>query len=195
MKNFAMLWIGIVVITTCSAQSKSKNEIFNSDFKWTITVPDGFVNVEPEEWARLRGKGTAAVEKTTGGKVEDRTKTIFAFQSGPVNFFEANYQPFDEAVDGKHLESVKAVNDLLYETFKSQLPDLKIDTAFSIVKIDGREFYTTKTQLDYPNGMRMFFIMHSRLFGKKELTVNIMYVDEKKGQQMKDAWRNSKFGK
>ncbi len=37
--------------------------------------------------------------------------------------------------------------------------------------------------------------MFSRLFNKKEFSVNIMYVDAKKGAQMLDAWRNSKFGK
>jgi hypothetical protein len=37
--------------------------------------------------------------------------------------------------------------------------------------------------------------MYSRLFGKREFTVNIMYIDESLGQQMKAAWLNSKFAK
>lgn len=34
-----------------------------------------------------------------------------------------------------------------------------------------------------------------RLFDKREFTVNIIYVDEKKGEQMREAWAKSKFDK
>lgn len=41
----------------------------------------------------------------------------------------------------------------------------------------------------------MNVLMYSRLFDKKEFTVNIMYVDNKKGQLMLEAWKKSKFTK
>ena len=35
--------------------------------------------------------------------------------------------------------------------------------------------------------------MYSRLFDKKEFSVNIIFIDEKKGQLMLESWRNSTF--
>ena len=62
-----------------------------------------------------------------------------------------------------------------------------------IEKIDNLEFQVFKMKIEYPNKMVLNLLMYSRLFGKKEFTVNIMYVDNKKGQLMTEAWKNSKF--
>lgn len=50
-------------------------------------------------------------------------------------------------------------------------------------------------KIEYPNKMVMNLLNYSRLFDKKELTVNIIYVDNKEGQLMIDAWKKSKFSK
>jgi hypothetical protein len=47
----------------------------------------------------------------------------------------------------------------------------------------------------YPNQMTINMLEYSRLFNKQAFAVNIMYQDEKIGQKMLDAWRNSTFGK
>src|SRR5690606_1788507 len=148
-----------------------------------------------EEWAKMQNKGADAIEKTYNEEVVNQAKTIFVFKSDQLNYFESNYQPFDTAIDGDYLESCKNVNNMLYETFITQMPDIKIDSTSTVEKIDNLEFQTFKMKIEYPNKMTMNVLMFSRLFDKKEFTVNIMYVDKKKGEQMLDSWKKSKFTK
>jgi hypothetical protein len=177
----------------CNGQTTPKKEIYNKDFNWTITIPENFENVSEDEWAKMQNKGADAIEKTYDEKVINQAKTIFVFKSDQLNYFESNYQPFDIATDGNYLESWKNVNNMLYETFKIQMPDIKIDSATTTERIDNLEFQTFKMRVEYPNKIILNILMFCRLFGKKEFSVNIMYVDNNKGQQILDAWRKSKF--
>jgi hypothetical protein len=185
----------ITIFQGCDGQTSPKTEIFNEEFNWKITIPENFQNVSVEEWTNLQNKGADAIEKTYDEKIINRANTIFVFKSDELNYFESNSQPFDITIDGDYLESCKNVNNMLYETFKTQLPDIKIDSSTSVEKISKMEFQTFKMKIEYPNKMIMNVIMYSRLFDKKEFTVNIMYVDNKKGEQMLDSWKNSKFTK
>ena len=184
-----------ITLQSCNGQTTPKKEIYNQDFNWTITIPENFQNVSAEEWAKLQNKGAEAIEKTYEEEVINQSKTIFVFKSDQFNYFESNYQPFDISIDGDYLESCKNVNDILYETFKAQMPNIKIDTTKTVEKIDDLEFQTFKMKIEYPNKMVFNVFMYSRLFDKKEFTVNIMYVDNKKGQLMLEAWKKSKFTK
>ncbi|MCZ8021145.1 MAG: hypothetical protein O9294_05220 [Cytophagales bacterium] len=192
--NKYFLLLGPIVISQCcNGQKLAKQEIHNKDFNWTITIPENFENVSSEEWTEMQNKGADAIEKTYDEKVINQAKTIFVFKSDQLNYFESNYQPFDPSVDGDHLESCKAVDEVLYETFKAQMPGVKIDTTRTVAKIDNLEFQTLTMKVEYPNKMVLTLLMFSRLFDKRELTVNIMYVDKMKGQKMLDSWRESKF--
>jgi hypothetical protein len=136
-----------------------------------------------------------AVEKTYGAKVENNAKTIFVFKTDPYNYFESNYQAFDTATDGNYLENCRQVDDILYTTFKTQMPGVTIDSGTSTEIIDGLEFQTFTVTIDFPNKMVLHSRMYSRLFGKRELTVNIMTVDKEKFNLLLDAWQRSTFGK
>ena len=183
------------IVQSCNGQTSPSREIYNKEFNWTITIPENFENVSSEQWAKMQNKGADAIEKTYDNKVVNQTKVLFVFKSDQMNYFESNYQPFDTATDGNYLESCKNVNDMLYETFKTQLPDIKIDTTRTENKIDNLEFQTFKMRVEYPNRMVLNVMMFSRLFDKKELSVNIMYVDKKKGELMLNYWTKSKFTK
>ena len=191
-KNFLLFGL-IVVMQSCNGQKTTKQEIHNKDFNWTITIPENFENVSSADWGKMQNKGADAIGKTYEAEVINQSKTIFVFKSDQLNYFEANYQPFDPNEDGDYLESCRAVNEVLYETFKAQLPGIKIDTARTVETIDSLKFQTLKMRVEYPNKMILNLFMFSRLFDKRELTVNIMYVDQLKGQNMLDSWRKSKF--
>ncbi len=184
-----------LLIQGCGGQTTSKKEIYNKDFNWTITIPENFENVSSEDWKEIQNKGADAIEKTYDGEVINQAKTIFVFKSDHLNYFESNYQPFDTATDGNYLESCMNVYNVLYETFKTQMPDVKIDTTRSVERIDNLEFQAFKMKVEYPNEMILNLMMFSRLFDKKEFSVNIMYVDQLKGEQMLASWKNSKFTK
>ncbi len=183
-----------IIFQNCAGQTNPKKEIYNKDFNWTITIPENFDTVSAEQWAKMQNKGADAIEKTYDEKVVNRAKTIFVFKSDQLNYFESNYQPFDTTTDGNYLESCKNVNEMLYQTFVTQMQGIKIDTTTSTEKIDNLEFQTLKMRVTYPNNMVMNVLMFSRLFDKKEFSINIMYVDKLKGELMLNSWKKSKFG-
>lgn len=184
----------LLLLTSCTGQTKTEPKtLYNEDFKWTITIPENFINVSPQEWAKIQNKGLDAIENTYGEDVINQAKIIFVFKNADFNYMESNYQPFDVEVDGDYLESCIGVNEILFETFKTQMPNAKIDSISSVETISNLDFQTFKMKIDFPNGMTMHSQLYSRLFDKKEFSVNIMYVDEKQGKKMIEAWTKSKF--
>lgn len=187
--------LAILLLQNCYSQINPKKEVYIKDFKWSITVPENFETVSPEDWKKMQNKGEKAIEDTFGQDIVNQSKTIFVFKSGQGNVLEANYQPFDISVDGDYLESWNLVNDALYETFRTQLPKAKIVRKNSVEKIDNLEFNVHTMEIAMPNNLIMTTIMYSRLFGKREFTLGVIYIAKSKGKMMLDAWRNSNFGK
>lgn len=177
------------------SQNATNKELFNSEFNWKITIPENFQNVNSEEQKRLQKKGEDAVEKTFGEEVINQSKNIFAFNNGKFNYFDSCYQPFDTEIDGDYITTCKAVNNILYETIKTQSPNSKIDTISSKEIIDKLEFEKFSLKAEFQNGITINMIMYSRLFDKKEFSVNIIFIDEKKGKLMLESWKNSTFSK
>lgn len=181
-------------LTNCSGQAKTdKKKIYNKDFKWTITIPAGFDTVSTEEWNRLQNRGTDAIEKTYGEEVENNSKPIFVLRNDKFNYFESNYQPFDTDVDGNYLDNFNEVNKMTYGTFEEQMKGTKLDSSSSTAVISGLTFHTFKVVIKFPNNMEMNWLMYSRLFGKREFTVNIATVDRQKEKELLDCWLNSTF--
>jgi len=184
----------LLLLSGCDGQTKiDPQKIYNDEFKWSIVIPENFTNVSPADLEKLQNKGADAIENTYGEEVVNQAKKIFAFKNADFNYLESNYQPFDIEVDGDYLESCKNVNEIYYETFKTQMPDAVIDSSTGVEKISGLDFQTFKVKINLQNGMTMHALMYSRLFDKKEFSVNIFYVDDKQGEKMISAWTNSKF--
>lgn len=191
-KYFSIVFF-ILFSVSMYAQSSSKNEYYNGQFKWKIVIPENFQYVNSEEQKQLKEKGEDAFEKTYGQDIINQTTHIFAFNNGKFNYFDSCYQPYDTETDGDYITTCKGVNNILYETLSTQLKQAKIDTISGTEIIDKLEFQTFNLKVKLPNGIDMNMITYCRLFDKKELSVNIIYIDEKKGQLMLDSWRNSIF--
>jgi hypothetical protein len=194
MKNIFFFSIVIFFFNNCTPHAKERY-IYDKQFKWRITIPENFEEVTIDEALELQKQGIDSLGKTIGTKVENHAKNIFDFKSGELNHFLSNYQPFDTLEDGNYLELCKAIDGVVYETFKTQMPGTKIDSITSVEVIDGLEFQSFKLKLIYPNKMVMNFILYTRLFGKKQFSCNIIYADIEKGNLMFSAWKNSKFEK
>ena len=178
----------------CRTKTDSNSQTLHSkDFNWTITIPEKFASVSPDDWAKLQNKGAQAIEDTFGEKVENQATTIFVFKSGDYNYLESNHQSFDPELDGDYLQSCRGVNEIVYETFKAQIPAAKIDSTSSVERISGLDFHTFKIVLDLPNGMKIHSFMYNRLFGNRDFSLNITYVDEEAGERMRQAWFGSRF--
>ena len=196
MKKLIYFTIAVTILTeSCKNKVIPERTIFNEEFNWTITIPKDFENINAEEWAKVQNKGAEAIEKTYNQEIKDRPNTIFVFKNDKFNSFESNYQLYDTLVDGNYFETFKSLNEIIYQTFISQMPGTTIDTISSTEIIDSLMFLKNKMKIVYPNNMTLNVLTYNRLFGNKDLSVNIMYVNEDKGKQMIDSWKNSKFGK
>ncbi|GAA5098554.1 hypothetical protein GCM10023210_34840 [Chryseobacterium ginsengisoli] len=192
MKSIFSILFSLFICFNIYAQN-SGTEFYSPDFKWKIQIPEGFEKVNSEEWAKMQGKGEQALEKTVGQDVINHSKTIFIVKSGNFNYLETNYQPFDTKTDGNYEEANKFVNDIVYKSFKENMPDAKITNTTTKEKINNLIFYKSSFKILMPNNMTMEMIMFSRLFGKKEFTLNIMFMDPEKGEEMLNVWKNSTF--
>lgn len=188
--------IALILITVqtslCQSQTGAKT-IKVEEFNWTISIPDIYKAVSESEWNKHEEVGKKAVEETYGQEVINQSVTIMAYKKGQFNSFDANWQPFDEAIDGSYKESNVAVNEILFHTFQSQMAGAKLDSASSIQNISGLDFYRFDINIEFPNGKVFKSTLLSRLFGKKEFSMNLAYLDEKAGQKMLDAMLNSSF--
>lgn len=198
MKRYNLFLIAFfLIIKVCEGQAvTTKNTFFNADFKWAITIPDSFEPVSSKQYTALRKYGTAMMEKTINGKIEDTAKLIYSFKSDLFNYFEANQQPFDIKIDGDYLAHCKEEDNAIYDTYKRLSSSaFKIDTAISTETIDGLKFQFFKLHMTYHDKMAFDMMVYSKLFEKKEFTVVILYNNKLKGDLIINAWKNSKFDK
>jgi hypothetical protein len=187
-----------VILEGCKGQGQAKTpprEFYSKEFNWRIEIPEGFDTVSAEQWSKIQNRGADAIEKTYGAEVENKTKTLFVVRTDQFNYFESNYQPFDTLTDGNYLETCKVLNNMIYGTFEAQMPGAQIDSSSSSDTIDGLKFQTFKVNITLPNKKIMEVLMYSRLFGKKEFSVNMMTMDPEKKKFLFRAWKHSTFGK
>ncbi len=192
---FKKVIFSLLVISTLFVES-IKGQVVKtfSDFKWTVTIPEGLLPMNVESWNELKSKGQATIENTFDEDLENQAITIFVYQSGQGNTYEANWQSFDSKIDGDYLESVKKVNEILYKTFKTQLPaTVKLDSTSSVQNVSGLDFQRFDLNIVLSEKLTLKTIGFSRLFDDKEFTVNITYLDEKIGQKLLESFLNSKF--
>ncbi len=193
MKN---LFFFLLLSATVSGfgQANSSTLVFN-ELGWTITIPEGFEAVNEAEWSKIEDKGVKAIEETHGEELINQTTTLFAYRNAQFNVFESNYQPFDENVDGDWVASCKVVNDIVFETFEAQMPNIPIDSTSSVERIAGREFQTFMVKINLPNGIQLKSLMFSSFYPnlKKELTVSITSIDDVQLEKMLRAFRMSRF--
>ena len=124
-----------------------------------------------------------------------QAKTLFVFKKGKLNYIESNVQPYDTVVDGAYRETTQLVNEMLYITISNQFPDMTVDSTFSTLEVDGQEFNSFHIQVKLKEDLSLHMYLFSQLFGNRELSLNITYLDENEGQKLLKAWKSSRFGK
>jgi len=196
MRTLTLLLLALVIVKTSAAQdTTSVKQFYNKQFDWSMNIPPNFDTVSTQEWAKVKSRGTAAVEKTYNHKIKDETTIIFVLSSGRSNYFEVLSQPFDPKNDGTYSQLCKNVDGVLYHTLATQIPGAIIDSATAKTTISNLNFNAFILRASMPNGVTFSIYSFSRLFGNKEFAVNIMFFDSAKGDIMLDAWKKSTFGK
>ncbi|RFZ85665.1 hypothetical protein DYU05_08735 [Mucilaginibacter terrenus] len=179
-----------VVAQQASAPRQLKSDLFG----WTITPPPGFNTMDAADYQKMKAKGAGAIEGTYNAKVEDHTHAIFVMRKDQMHYFEANWQPA-ELGGGTMAESDKAVGDILYGTFEKQMPGAKLDTSYTSEVVSGLPFRLFKMNISFPNKINLTMNLYSKVFGNKDLSVVMMYVDKTIGETMLAAFRASTFSK
>ncbi len=177
----------------CQSPGVKSEFTINPKVNWTLTVPEGFTKINNDEWAIMQDKGAEAIEETFEEPVQNGSQSVFVFNSGEKNFFESNLVELSQYEVGAYALNYKESNQILCQTFKSQMPGIKIDTVTFKERIAGIEFHKFKMKVYYPNAEVLNIILYNRLFDNQELAVNIMYTDDEKGAAILNSWRNSHF--
>ena len=185
----------LLLLTTVDCFSQDLKQFYSKEFNWRIDIPDGFTTVSAQKAEETDAKGKLALEKTLGQPIENKAIDIFRFQRDKQNYFQANYQPYDERKDGKYRKNLGMLHKVVYQTFATQFPTVKIDSVTTTETISGIKFVAYKMSINIPNKGTMEMYMYSHLFGKKDFTVTIICRDEKVGQDILAAWRGSKFSR
>lgn len=188
------LYGGLLLVScTSPAPSPPASQQYFPLFKWTITFPHQFEAIDPADWKAQKEKGMEAVEKTFGEEVPDFTSQLFAIRKGSYNVMEANYQPYDESIDGPYTATNQSVNEILYHTLETQIPNAQLDSSAYMDTIGGLPFFVFSFSIAYPSGQHLQTLLYSRLFGDKELGISLSYLDTAAGRAMYEALHTSHF--
>lgn len=164
---------------------------------WTIELPKGYSLISEEEGQRVQDKGVKMIEATYDTDLEDvlePTTTLFMLKNGPTNYMEANLQAFDPAKDGDFNEVNREVSGIILQTFKDQMPKAaKVEMSVSNEVVGGKKFFVAHYIIMLPGSIKLDMFMYSRLFAKKNLTINIMYLDNEQGKILMNSLRSSVF--
>jgi hypothetical protein len=198
-KQIIMRLLFITVLFSClnfvSTHAQSPNVFYNKKFKWTITLPEGLDTVNAVEWKKMQSKGEELIEETLGQEMIVTVKTLLVMRYDRFNYFECNYQPYDSTEFDSYATSFNEVNEILYNTFKAQIPEAKMDSSTGSAMIDGLEFLQYKVVIRLGDQLELNWYMFSRLFGTDEFTVNIMTADRTKEKELIEAFFRSTFRK
>ena len=193
----ALIILLVDILSSCQGQNNHTPKTTHTfeDFGWTITIPEGFDPVGEDEWSKIEERGLEAIEDTYGEEITELAKNVFVYRNSTFNLFQANYQNYDEDIDGDFKETSAMVNQMVYETFYSQMPDASIDTSSSIKTISGREFKGFEVKVVMPNGIKMHINMYSTYFREigKQMTMNITSVEPEVHKVMLESFYSSKF--
>lgn len=195
MRLYILVMVSLLLLS-CTSRNTNGSDTATSFFplfQWSIKLPADFETVPEAEWDTNKNRGKEAVEKTFNEPVPDFSQQVFVVRKGNYNVMEANYQPYDEEVDGYYPTTVKSVNEILFTTLQTQMPGTQIDSSSGRETIGGLEFYAFYFSVHYPSGQRLQTALFSRLFGKKELGISLSFLDPEAGKAMYDALATSRF--
>ncbi|MBS0646789.1 MAG: hypothetical protein JSR97_09420 [Verrucomicrobia bacterium] len=162
-------------------------------FGWKISIPAGFSPTDAAHSRAAHERGAELIEKGTGVTIEDKTSVLFKYINGFTQI-EALHQPLDLS-NVTYLDVKKAVMDMMYQTFVSQMPNAKIDSSSTHEVIDGLRFEVIT--LSALKGDQHIFIAHtySRMFDTTEFAVNVIYNKPELGEKLLTAFKSSTFKK
>ena len=188
-------FIIILAILGCNGQSELNTVYFDKEFNWTIKLPKEYKKISYSEWTSKVEDGGSAIERNNDVTFENKTKPIFIFKIDSQNYFESTKMQYDTNKDGELKDYLREYNQIQFNTFKSERPDLKIDTLTTNINIDELTFEKHEMNVSYKNSTNTIIkiINYDRIFDEKLFSINVIYNDEKIGSKLIKEIESSKF--
>jgi hypothetical protein len=174
--------------------SQKRTEYVLSDIGLKLEIPSSFKVLTAAQNDALNKKGLKLVEDANHISLDaSQTKTLISAKKNESNYITVTMTPYNVSQDGPYMESVKQVNNLIYNTFHSKIPDAKIDTSTSKKNIGDREFKEFHLAIPIKGQVTMNVIMFSKYYQGFDLTISYVYVDDVSKNQMEDILQSCKF--
>jgi hypothetical protein len=190
------IFISLLLIFTISCAQQAGTKYFFPEVGWTITVPADFKNMDSSANAALNAKGQKTIEESNNMKVDvSQTKTFFSAIKAPHNYYSATITAYDPAKDGDFNVAVQSLKEVTYKTFKSQMPDAKIDSSTSAATIDGLVFDKHLITITTDGKVLFNMVMLLKYYKGYDFTISYLYMDEGTKGEIESSLNNSKFAK
>jgi len=190
------LLFGIVLLSFSSSAQVKKREFKFPEIGWSISIPNDFRIIDSSIVDSMSRKGLDYIEKTYDTTFNfGSSKTLISITRGKFDFLAAILSPLDTYQIANWNEGKNTMIQAIIETFKSQAPDLKVDTTTSTLNIDGILFSKFQATATYPNKMILNVCMLNALCKSFDLSISYRYADNETGKQLNEILTTSKFRK
>lgn len=184
----------LTLSTQALAQDSTKRYTFNQ-IGWTITIPDGFIEVDSAKNRRNMERGLKAIEESSNVTADiSEVITLFSATKNTLQYFTATLTPFDPEKDGDYAIANKDVKEITFNTFRDQMPNAKLDTSSRKINIDGLEFdkFNISIKIDE---LPLTVVMIFKLYKGYDFGISYLYMDEETQKQIEASISSSKFRK
>lgn len=200
-KPITLVIIAVIFSQLCKGQvtlsqldTLPKNVFYSDEFKWKMTIPDGFIKQSAAAFAAQQKQGAEMVGKGLNTEIDDRAQQICSYKYGRYGYFEVNKHVFSKKMYGDVHASCYQIENELYISLKNQVSSLfKMDTLHSTRIVNGLEFQYFQMEVSANNSVIAHMLVYIKLFDDKYFTVLMVYPDDASGNVMLTAWKNSKF--
>lgn len=190
--------ITFLLLLTLSTQALAQDSTKRYTFKeigWTITLPDGFTEMDQDENRKKIEKGKKIMEESNDIGVDvSKLKTLFSATKSPSEYFTATITPYVPEKDGDYAKGIKKVKELTYNTFKNQMPNVELDSFSLKMTIDGLTFDKFNVILKVKD-LNLTLVFISKLYKGYDFGISYLYLDEKTKEQIEASINGSKFRK
>lgn len=171
MKKFLLL-----SLLTIGFSSVAQTKETIKDFNWIITIPQSYARSSEEP-------------------IDDQdVKLLLKYEKDPAHYIEAYSETFDEKTDGNYKEAATSAKKEATDTANQMLPGSATLTETETI-INGLKFLTFTTKIVADANFSLYTKTFTRLFGKKTLTINLVYAQESEGDRLSEAVMNSTLKK
>lgn len=202
MRFFLISIIFLITLMSCKTnQNKLLDEgkikrgvYYNKEIGWTMKIPEGW-SINPKQDLEERSKKAKHLikESTETNADISKLKRLLSIQKNSNHIFESSIETYKFDSKEKWKDNINRNRKIIYDSYKFY--GIKIDTSSSIEVIDNLEFDVFHIELEGLNkqNQKSYLDLYVKYLNGFEFIVGLNYLNEKEKNEIKEAWKNSKF--